>query len=171
MRLPLCSTAFQQACGEFNNLIIPAMLSKVNANTAFHPVVFCKLSQNQQNVFNNIVDSLGFSFPAWPGRHAGYPPAGGMVCIAPAQLRCSGGHNVRVTYQIQHGNIIIVIAKGHHIRRVNAQHTADALYANPLVGHGGIDPLGSRHGAVGLLHLGTKRSQTAPRRPPNRRTP
>ena len=83
---------------------------------------------------------------------------GGMVCIAPAQLRCSGGHNVRVTYQIQHGNIIIVIAKGHHIRRVNAQHTADALYANPLVGHGGIDPLGSRHGAVGCCHLGTKRS-------------
>ena len=31
---------------------------------------------------------------------------GSMVCIAPAQLRCSGGHNVRVTYQIQHGNII-----------------------------------------------------------------
>ena len=52
-------------------------ICKVNANTAFHPVVFCKLSQNQQNVFNNIVDSLGFSFPAWPRRHAGYPPAGG----------------------------------------------------------------------------------------------
>ena len=61
-----------------------------------------------------------------------------------------------MTYQIQHGNIIIVIAKGHHIRRVNAQHTADALYANPLVGHGGIDPLGSRHGAVGLLPFGHK---------------
>ena len=27
--------------------------------------------------FDNIVDSLGFSFPAWPRRHAGYPPAGG----------------------------------------------------------------------------------------------
>ena len=91
-------------------------------------------------------------------RHAGYPPAGGMVCIAPAQLRCSGGHNVRVTYQIQHGNIIIVIAKGHHIRRINAQHTADALYANPLVGHGGIDPLGSRHAQLACCHLGTKRS-------------
>ena len=83
---------------------------------------------------------------------------GGMVCIAPAQLRCSGGHNVRVTYQIQHGNIIIVIAKGHHIRRVNAQHTADALYANPLVGHGGIDPLGSATAQLACCHLGTKRS-------------
>lgn len=172
MRLPLCSTAFQQACGEFNNLIIPAMLSKVNANTAFHPVVFCKLSQNQQNVFNNIVDSLGFSFPAWPRRHAGYPPAGGMVFIAPAQLRCSGGHNVRVTYPNpawQH----------HYSYRQRPSHPPGQCPA-----HGRcsvrqspcwprwyrstwVPPRRSWPAAIWAQSA----PQTAPRRPPNRRTP
>ena len=70
----------------------------------------------------------------------------------------SGGvvHNVGHTHHVQHGLVVVVIAKSHDLCEVDAKGAAHALHPDALVGKGGIDPVRARHGAVGLLPAGHK---------------
>ena len=82
--------------------------------------------------------------------------AGGVVLVFCPQRIGGVIHNVGHAHHIQHGLVVVVIAKGHHLCRVDAKGAAHALHPDALVGKGGIDPERPRHGAVGLLPAGHK---------------
>ena len=65
-------------------------------------------------------------------------------------------HNVGHAHHIQHGLVVVVVAKGHDLCGIDAKGAAHALHPDALVGKGGIDPERPRHGAVGLLPAGHK---------------
>ena len=83
-------------------------------------------------------------------------PISDTTIMASSGAQCY--HLNHVATQLPYAVTVAVVAFVNYIITafIQVPFMADALYANSLVGHGGIDPLGSRHGAVGLLPFGNK---------------
>ena len=48
---------------------------------------------------------------------------------------CGGAvHDIGHAYSVQHGYVILIVTKGHDLGRGNAQHAAEGLHTDALVG-------------------------------------
>ena len=74
-----------------------------------------------------------------------------MHRIADAQRGGGAVHDVGRAHKVEHRHIVVVVAKGHDLLRRKAQHAAERLHADTLVGGRRVDPVRPRHGTVGLL--------------------
>lgn len=80
--------------------------------------------------------------------------AGSVLRIFFSQRIGSSVHNIRMSHNIQHGYVVIIVTECHDIREVKAKNFTNGLHTDAFVGKGGIDPVRSRHRAVRLLPAG-----------------